>query len=252
MKYLVGDIGNTLTKFSLLNENFKIIKNFSIETKKIKKNKNCDFLFKNLLKKDLNNNILFSSVVPLIFNKIKLAFKKRKLKVIEIKDLNLKKLIKFRINKINQIGSDRIANAIGSFNKYKTNCLIIDFGTATTFDIVKKPGVYEGGVITPGINLSIINLKQSTALLPKIDLKSDSKCYGKNTKDAINAGFIWGYQGLINNIINKISLTSKTNYKIILTGGYANLFKKYICCNPKIDQHITIKGIIKIYKKLII
>ena len=92
-----------MSQFSLLNENFKIIKNFSIETKKIKNNKNCDILFKNLLKKDLNNNILFSSVVPLIFNKIKLAFKKRKLKVMEIKDLNLKKLIKFRINKINQI-----------------------------------------------------------------------------------------------------------------------------------------------------
>ena len=88
-----------------------------------------------------------------------------------------------------------------------------------------KNGVYEGGVIAPGIKLSIKNLSQSTALLPMFDLKNNQKNYGKNTKDALNAGFIWGYDGLINNIINKISRNWKMNYKIILTGGYANLFK---------------------------
>ena len=79
-----------------------------------------------------------------------------------------------------------------------------DFGTATTFDIVKN-GVYEGGVIAPGIKLSIKNLSQSTALLPMFDLKNNQKNYGKNT-DALNAGFIWGYDGLINNVL--------INYKI--------------------------------------
>ena len=125
-------------------------------------------------------------------------------------------MIKINIRNVNQLGSDRIVNSIAG-KKFK-NCLIIDFGTATTFDIVKNE-IYEGGVIAPGIKLSIKNLSNSTALLPKFDLKYKQKRYGKNTKDALNAGFIWGYDGLINNIINKITLNWKMNYKIILTGG---------------------------------
>ena len=134
--------------------------------------------------------------------------------------------------------------------KFK-NCLIIDFGTATTFDIVRNK-VYEGGVIAPGIRLSMKNLSQSTALLPMFNLKNKQKSYGKNTKDALNAGFIWGYEGLINNIIYKITANWKMNYKIVLTGGYAAFFKKIIKKKTKVDQNITIKGVSKVYRKLII
>ena len=120
------------------------------------------------------------------------------------------------------------------------------------FDIVKKDGIYDGGVIAPGIKLSIQNLHKSTALLPSFILKTNNIIYGKNTLDALNAGFLLGYQGLINNIIKKITLSSKKNYKIILTGGYAQLFKKYVYKKTIIDQNITIKGIIKIYKDLLV
>ena len=126
----------------------------------------------------------------------------------------------------------------------------MDFGTATTFDVIKK-GVYEGGVIAPGVILSIKNLSQATALLPKINLKSNQKSYGKNTVEALNAGFVWGYEGLINNIINKIISKNKIKYKIILTGGYANFFKKMIKRNVKVDQDITVKGLSNVYKELL-
>ena len=98
---------------------------------------------------------------------------------------------------------------------------------------------------------SIKNLSQSTALLPIFGLKNKPKSFGKNTKDALNAGFIWGYDGLINNIINKITNNWKINYKIILTGGYAKLFKKFIRRRTIVDQNITIKGISKVYKELL-
>ena len=101
------------------------------------------------------------------------------------------------------------------------------------------------------LDLSITNLYNSTALLPLIKLKNIKKSFGKNTKDALNAGFMWGYEGLINNIINKIVKTNKTNFKIILTGGYANFFKNSIKKKVLIDQNITIKGIVKIYKKFL-
>ena len=247
MYYIIGDIGNTSTRVCLLNES-KILKSIIFDTNNIFQKDYIKKIFNNFLKYNLKKKILFSSVVPLAFKRVKNTLNKTNYKVIEIKSLNLRKMIRINIKNINQLGSDRIVNSIEG-KKFK-NCLIIDFGTATTFDIVKNE-TYEGGVIAPGIKLSIKNLSQSTALLPMFDLKNKQKSYGKNTKDALNAGFIWGYEGLINNIINKITKNWKMNYKIILTGGYANLFKKIIRKKTFVDQDITIKGISKVYKELL-
>ena len=251
MNILIGDIGNTLTKLCLVNDMFKIIKEYNIETQKIIKVKNLIKFLNPILNKDIKKKILFSSVVPKAYQKINRFLKIRKYDVYEIKKLSLKELIKIKIDKYNQLGSDRIANAIGAYSLYKKNCLIIDFGTATTFDIVRNPGVYEGGVIAPGVKLSILNLNRSTAALPVFHLKANLKTFGRNTKDALNAGFLWGYQGLINNIIKKIKTSFNCSFKIILTGGYSKTFSKFINNNSTIDPNITIKGIMHIYKNLI-
>ncbi len=249
MKYLVGDIGNTLIKLSILSRSFKIKKTYNLETKKIFNKKSKVSFLKKFDRKTFNKKVIFSSVVPKAFKIIKKNLQTKKFKVIEIKEINIRKIIRIKIKNYNQLGSDRISNAIGSLN-FK-NSIIIDFGTATTFDIVKN-SVYEGGVISPGVNLSILNLNKSTALLPLLKLKNSQKNYGKNTQEALNAGFIWGYEGLINNIIKKISSKSNNKYKIILTGGYAKLFKRYIHKRKVfIDQNITIKGIAKILKELL-
>ena len=247
MYYIIGDIGNTSTRICLLKKS-KIFKTVNFETKNIFKRNYVKNIFIRLFKKNLKKEILFSCVVPLAFKKIKKILRNSNYKVLELKSLDLKKLIKINIKNINQLGSDRIVNSIEG-KKFK-NCLIIDFGTATTFDIVKN-GTYEGGVIAPGVKSSIKNLSQSTALLPVFNLRNKQKSYGKNTKDALNAGFIWGYDGLINNIINKITKSWKMNYKIILTGGYANLFKKIIQRKTFVDQNITIKGISRVYRELL-
>ena len=251
MKTLVGDIGNTLTKLCLFNEKKLIIKEYNIETAKIINKKNLINFFKPILNKNIKKNILFSSVEPKVYKKINKLLKEKKYFVFEIKKLPLKNLIKINIDKYNQLGSDRIANAIGAYSLYKKNCLIVDFGTATTIDIVRKPGIYEGGVIAPGVNLSILNLNRFTALLPIFDLKVSKKTFGKNTEDALNAGFLWGYQGLINNIIKKIKTSFNCSFKIILTGGYSKTFSKFINNNSTIEPNITIKGIMYIYKNLI-
>jgi len=251
MKILIGDIGNTLTKLCLINKSSTIIKEYNIETVKIIKQKNLIKFFKPILNKNIEKKILFSSVVPKAYKKIIKFLKIKKYQVYEVKKLPLKNLIKIKIDKYNQLGSDRIANAIGAYSLYKKNCLIIDFGTATTFDIVRNPGVYEGGVIAPGVKLSILNLNRSTASLPVFDLKVNLKVYGKNTTDALNAGFLWGYQGLINNIVKKIKTSFNCSFKIILTGGYSKTFSKFINNNSTIEPNITIKGVMYIYKKLI-
>ena len=246
MHYIIGDIGNTSTRICILNDKSKILKSVIFDTKKIYLKGYINNIFKKLSKKKIRREVLFSCVVPLALKKIKKVLKKANYKIFEIKNLNLKKIIKINIRNIKQLGSDRIVNSVEA-KRFK-NCLIIDFGTATTFDIVRN-GAYEGGVIAPGVKSSIKNLSQSTALLPMFDLKKKQKSFGKNTKDALNAGFIWGYEGLINNIINKITNNWKMKYKIILTGGYANLFKKIIKKKTIIDQNITIKGVSKVYKK---
>jgi len=248
MKYIVGDIGNTSTKICILNDKFKIIRSFNFETIKINKKNFLKKTLKNHLKKNLNTNLLFSSVVPTAFKEMKKFFKSTRFKLFEIKDFDLEKIIKINVKNKMQLGSDRIVNAIAA--KKLKNCLILDFGTATTFDVIKNE-VYEGGVIAPGVKLSIMNLNKNTALLPLINLKKSQKNYGKNTREALNAGFVWGYEGLINNIIKKIISKEKNKYKIILTGGYASFFKRIIKEKISIDQDITIKGITKVYKEFI-
>jgi type III pantothenate kinase len=248
MKFLIGDIGNTYTKICVLNNNFKILRSYNFETIKMFKGNLIKTFIKKKINKDLIPVFLFSSVVPKVFKSIKKSLKFTNYKVLEIKNLNLNKVIKINVKNKKQLGSDRIANAIGT-KKFK-NCLVIDFGTATTFDVIKD-GIYEGGRIAPGVKLSIKNLSQATALLPLINLHSNQKKIGKNTKEALNAGFVWGYEGLINNIIDKIILKNKKKFKIILTGGYANFFKKMIKKDVTVDQDITIKGIANVYKELI-
>ncbi len=252
MKALVGDIGNTNTKICLIEtKNFKVKKMIYFNS--------INILLKNFLKKKLKTIIknksmcevaLFSSVVPKYYSILKKIIKKNyKIKLKEIKEKNIKKIVKINIKNKNQVGSDRIANAVGVYKKYKSNCIILDFGTATTFDVVTKNGSYNGGIIAPGVNLSMESLVKVADQIPNFLLKKQKKIVGKNTVEALRSGFYWGYLGLINNIIFKIEKETKKKYKIIFTGGHANLFKKSIIRPFTIDKNITIKGIVEIFKE---
>ena len=167
----------------------------------------------------------------------------------EIKERTFNKIVKINIKNGNQVGSDRIANAAGVYKKYKTNCIVLDFGTATTFDVITKNGIYNGGIIAPGVNLSLKSLVSSADQIPIFSIKRQKKIIGKNTVEALRSGFYWGYVGLINNIILKIEKETKRKYRIIFTGGYASLFKTSIIRKFTIDKNITIKGIIEIFRE---
>ena len=240
---IVGDIGNTETKICLVNSKNKIIKRVTLNTKTI----NSSLLkksFSNLnLKNKLINKCLFCSVVPKSFNQIKIFINKAyKIKCYELKKLKLSELIKIKVN-FKQIGSDRLANAISVINN-KDNFIILDFGTATTFDVLIK-NTYHGGVIAPGIKLSLDTLTDKASLIPNINLKKTSKVIGINTINAVRSGFFWGYAGLIDNIVNLIKKESRKSFKIIITGGFSNLFKNTIKTKTTLDKDITINGVIK-------
>ena len=244
--YILGDIGNSVTKVFLLNSNYKIIRKIKFSSKEISK-KILSSKF-NFLTKDFKKirKILFCSVVPKSFNLLKRYLQeKTKQKCYEIKDLNLKSLININVN-YKQVGSDRLTNAISLLNK-KDNFIILDFGTATTFDVVIKK-TYKGGIIAPGIKISLRTLSDKAALIPKINLKKINRIIGNDTISAVRSGFFWGYRGLIDNIVNLIKKETRKSFKLIITGGFSNLFKNSIKTKVIQDKDITIKGLIKISK----
>ncbi len=238
---IIGDIGNTVTKICFVNSKFRIIKRYNFNTKHINNS-----LLKKLIKTKFSksvNKAVFCSVVPKSFELVrKFLIRFLKIKVYELKDLKLNSLIKIKVNKT-QIGSDRISNALSVVNN-KDNFIILDFGTATTFDVLIK-NVYYGGIIAPGLQLSLNTLIKNATLIPNLDLKKVNKVIGSNTISAVRSGFFWGYNGLIMNIIHLIKKETGKNYKIITTGGFSYLFKNSINKKIIIDKDITIKGLIK-------
>jgi len=244
--YILGDIGNTETKIFLISKNNRIIKKLILSSKDINHSK-LDKLFANF-KIDYKKikKILFCSVVPKSFNIIKKYLsKKTNLKCYEVKDLNLKSLIKIKAN-YKQVGSDRLTNAVSLMNN-KNNFIVLDFGTATTFDVLIK-NTYFGGIIAPGVRLSLNTLSDKATLIPKIDLKKIKNVIGNDTISAVRSGFFWGYAGLIDNIINLIKKETRKSFKVIITGGFSNLFKNSIKTKVNHNKDITINGLIKISK----
>jgi type III pantothenate kinase len=244
--YILGDIGNTETKIFLVSTNNKIVKKLNLSTKDINYIK-LNRLFINLtVDYKKIKKILFCSVVPNSFSMIKkFLSKKTKLKCHEVKDLNLRSLIKIKAN-YKQVGSDRLTNAISLVNN-KNNFIVLDFGTATTFDVLIK-NVYSGGIIAPGVKISLNTLSDNATLIPKIDLKQIKNIIGNNTISAVRSGFFWGYAGLIDNIIYLIKKETRKSFKVIITGGFSNLFIKSIKTKVNHNKDITINGLIKISK----
>ena len=243
---ILGDIGNSVTKLFLVSSKDKILKKISMPSKLMTNfilNKKFKFLIKDFKKIE---KILFCSVVPKNFNFIKkFISKKTKIRCYEIKDLKLRSILNIKAN-FKQVGSDRLANAISLLNP-KKNFIILDFGTATTFDVLVK-NTYRGGVIAPGISISLNTLTDKASLIPKINLKKMKKVIGIDTNSAVRSGFFWGYAGLIDNIINLIKKETRKSYKVVITGGFSDLFKNSIKTKVIENKNITVKGLIKISK----
>tara|TARA_Y200000002_G_scaffold366933_1_gene358464 strand:- start:448 stop:1194 length:747 start_codon:yes stop_codon:yes gene_type:complete len=244
--YILGDIGNSETKVVLVNSKNRIIKRINFQTKKIN-NELLKSKFNSLIKNFTKiEKVLFCSVVPQSYKLIKnFILRNLKKKCYEVKELKLKSLINIKVN-YKQVGSDRLTNAISLLNN-KDNFIILDFGTATTFDVVVKKN-YKGGIIAPGIQISLNTLSDKATLIPKIDLKQIKKVIGIDTNSAVRSGFFWGYAGLIDNIINLIKKETGKPFKLVITGGFSDLFKNSIKTKVVLSKDITIKGLIKISK----
>lgn len=167
---------------------------------------------------------------------------------------NVKLGLDIKLENPTEIGADRLVNAVAAHLKYGGPLIIIDFGTATTFDVIDKQGDYCGGVISPGVNLSMEALHMAAAKLPRVAIKKPDFVIGKGTVSAMQSGVYWGYVGLVEGNIQRIKSEfrqsrQEQSCKVVATGGLAPLFSEEIEEIEAIDQELTTFGLLHIYKQ---
>ena len=239
---IVIDVGNTNTVLGIYKNN-KIINKQRVETKNLKilKLNIKKYFTKNNKKINKSKICIVASVVPKLNMLIREIVLKNNYKYFNLNALNIPFRIKIKYD-LNKIGADRLANTVAVINSKYNNCIIIDFGTATTFDVIKN-NTYEGGIIFPGIKISLDSLVKNAALLKKTKIFKISKIVTNKTKQSIQSGFYWGYLSLINGIIQKIIKEKKIKPKIIMTGGLAKIFKDQIILKPILNENLTLEGL---------
>src|SRR4030042_771589 len=146
-----------------------------------------------------------------------------------------------------EVGADRIVNAVAAYEKYKRESIIVDFGTATTFDYVSKKGEYMGGCIAPGVMISSEALFERAAKLPRVEFSKPKSVITKDTVSAMQAGIIFGYAGLIDGIVERMKAEIKTKPLVIATGGLASVVAPETKCIDKIEEMLTLEGLRIIY-----
>lgn len=152
------------------------------------------------------------------------------------------------VDKNVEVGADRLVNSFAVWKKFALPTIVVDLGTATTFDVVGENGTYLGGVIAPGVNLSLTALQQAAAKLPNVSIVKPEKVIGKNTVSAMQSGIYYGYLGLIEGIVSRLKLEYGAAMKVIATGGLAPLYAKSTSIFDIVDQDLTVWGLKEIFK----
>ncbi len=242
---LLVDIGNTNTSIAVV-KGKKIIKRYFVHTSKKKGEISS---LKRLLRVHIDkiDDILVVSVVPKFLKIIKESLKKIfPSAVLVVIGKDKKVPIVNRYEKPLQVGQDRLVTAFAAVKKYGGPLLIIDFGTAVTFDFVNKKGQYEGGLIFPGMKLGLSALTRNAALLPKTTLRPIRGLIGRNTRDSINKGVLLGYASLCDGMIERVREKYGETLKIVVTGGDSILIRPYSVHIKTIDKDLIFFGLCQI------
>ncbi len=152
-----------------------------------------------------------------------------------------------RVDEGTIVGPDRLVNAAGAYDRHGGNLIVVDFGTATTFDVVSKDGNYIGGVIAPGVNLSLEALHMAAAALPHVDIGKPQKVIGTNTVDCMQSGVYWGYIGLVREICERIRAERDRDMKVLATGGLAPLLQQSANLFDVYEEDLTMHGLTVIH-----
>ena len=153
-----------------------------------------------------------------------------------------------RVDAGTQVGPDRLVNTAGAFDRHGGDLIVVDFGTATTFDVVAHDGAYIGGVIAPGVNLSLEALHLAAAALPHVDISQPQKVIGTNTVECMQSGVFWGYVGLVREICTRIRGEHDQPMRVIATGGLAPLFEQAANLFDVFEEDLTMHGLTVIHR----
>ena len=192
-------------------------------------------------------SVVISSVVPqVVFNLRVLADRYFHTRPLVVGKPEVKLGVPVRVDPHTTVGADRLVNTVGAWDRYGGDLIVVDFGTATTFDVVDFDGAYVGGVIAPGVNLSLKALHDAAAALPFIDVTKPEVVVGTNTVACMQSGIYWGYIGLIEGLCARIRAERARPMTVVGTGGLSTLFAQGTDVLQKIDTDLTIHGLVLI------
>jgi len=251
---LAIDIGNTSISFGVF-EGDKLKKTFRLSSHR------KFSVYQKLLKSAINRNkilpkdidgIIICSVVPGLIPIMEKAARKIFFLKPFIVGKNIKAPIKNNYRNPKQVGHDRLVDAVAAREIYGLPIVVVDSGTAITFDFVSEKGEYEGGIIVPGVDISLKALYERTALLPDVKLKDDKglKLIGKDTANSIKSGILHGFGSLTDGVINRLKSEYGKDLIVVGTGGYIDLIKKYSNSIDIIDECLTLKGLNIMYDNI--
>lgn len=247
------DVGNTETTFGLF-EGSSLKHVFRIETKVRETGDEVAIDLKGLLSlvdaslEDIKGICLSSVVPPVTSAYLEMAGRYFKGKPVVNVQPGIKTGLPVMYENPKEIGADRIANAVGCIKKYGKPAVVVDFGTATTFDVISSDGAYLGGLICPGIVVSANALFTRAAKLSQVDLKKPERLIGKSTAESIQAGIVFGNAAMVDELIRKIKKELSANPVVVATGGLLNLVKGVAEEIDIFDPDLTLFGLLKIYE----
>lgn len=253
---LTVDIGNTNTVFGIYNGE-KLVYKFRIQSIHDKTTDEYASLLLTLLERNqVNVSILKGAVIGSVVPQLQYTFTRMIKKYLNIDALlvnsELETGITMQVDNPKEVGADRIANAVACVAKYGKPCIVIDFGTATTFDIINSEGAYIGGIICPGIMLASKMLRSNTAQLPEVSIKKPASVIGKNTVHHIQSGIYFGYLEMINGLLRRVLKEEFLNYSkvnVIITGGLGNDISHDMELSTIYEPNLTLDGLMLLYNK---
>ena len=250
---LVFDIGNSNIVLGTY-EGKKLLRHWRISTDRSKTGDEYGMLINNLFRyqgirmTDIDAIIISSVVPPLMVPMVKMSERYFHIHPLVVGP-GIKTGVRLKYENPREIGADRIVNVVGAYEQYGGPLIVIDIGTATTFDVVADNGDFLGGVIAPGLGSSADALFQRAAKLPRIELVTPKNVICRNTITGMQAGIIFGYVGQIDEIVRRIKQEMCTEMKVVATGGYARMISRESQTIDKIDHFLTLTGLRVLYER---
>ena len=199
--------------------------------------------------KEIDGAIIASVVPQALFNQRSLCRRYFNTTPLVVGDPGVDLGIEVKVDRPGEVGSDRLVNAVSAHSTYGEALIVVDFGTATTFDVIDEDGAYLGGIISPGVNLSLEALHAAAAQLPRVAIGRPDGVIGKATVPAMKSGIYWGYIGLIEGLVKRIRDEYGSAMKVVATGGLATVFSNGTDVIDHLDPDLTIRGLFEIYRR---